>query len=129
MSTSPQDLKYSKDHEWVRVNGTQATIGITSYAQKQLGDIVFIDLAKNGESVEEGETAGTIESVKAVAEVYIPLKGKIVEINAAVNEEPELVNSDPYGDGWLLKLQIADSSQLKDLMSADQYDQYITEQE
>ncbi len=129
MSTSPQDLKYSKDHEWVRVNGTQATIGITSYAQKQLGDIVFIDLAKNGESVEEGETAGTIESVKAVAEVYIPLKGRIFEINAAVNEEPELVNSDPYGEGWLLKLQIADSNQIKDLMSADQYDQYITEQE
>jgi glycine cleavage system H protein len=129
MSMTPQDLKYSKDHEWVRVSGTQATIGITSYAQTQLGDIVFIDLAKNGESVEEGEPAGTIESVKAVAEVYIPLKGRIIEINAAVNEEPELVNSDPYGEGWLIKLQIADSNQLKDLMSADQYDQYITEQE
>jgi len=129
MSTTPQDLKYSKDHEWVRISGPQAIIGITSYAQKQLGDIVFVDLPKVGVSSEEGEPVGSIESVKAVAEVYMPLKGKIVEINEAVNDDPELVNSDPYGEGWLIKLQIADSSQLKNLMSADQYDQYTTEQE
>jgi glycine cleavage system H protein len=129
MSTNPSDLKYSKDHEWVRVNGTQATIGITSFAQQQLGDIVFIDLPKAGATLEQGGAIGTIESVKAVAEIYMPLKGKIVEINEMLNDEPEMVNDDPYGDGWLAKLQIADTSQLKDLMSANQYDEFIKEEQ
>ncbi|GHO98147.1 glycine cleavage system protein GcvH [Reticulibacter mediterranei] len=129
MSTNPSDLKYSKDHEWVRANGTQAIIGITSYAQKQLGDIVFIELPKVGDSFEIGEAIGSIESVKAVAEIYMPLKGKIVEINAEANDDPELVNTDPYGEGWLLKFQIANTSQLKDLMSADKYDEFIREEQ
>jgi glycine cleavage system H protein len=127
MSTNPSDLKYTRDHEWVRVSGTQAIIGITSFAQQQLGDVVFIELPKTGAMLEQGEAIGTIESVKAVAEIYMPLKGRIVEINETLNEEPERVNYDSYGDGWLAKLQIADTSQLKDLMSADQYNEFIRE--
>jgi glycine cleavage system H protein len=129
MSTNPSDLKYTRDHEWVRVSGTQATIGITDYAQKQLGDVVFIELPKVGAGFDEGEPVGSLESVKAVAEVYLPLKGKIVEINEALNSEPEMVNADPYGDGWLAKLQIADSAQVKNLMSADEYDEFIREEQ
>src|SRR5690349_18083530 len=125
MSTNPSDLKYSKDHEWIRVSGTQATIGITSHAQKQLGDLVYIEMPKVGDSFEEGDAIGSLESVKAVAEVYMPLKGKIVEINKEVTDDPELVNTDPYGEGWLVKLQVANTARLKDFMSADQYDQYI----
>jgi glycine cleavage system H protein len=129
MSTSPSDLKYNKEHEWVRANGTRAIIGITSYAQKQLGEIVFIQLPKVGDSFEDGEAIGTIESVKAVAEVYMPLKGKIIEINNEVSDDPELVNTDPYGDGWLVEIQLADAARLKELMNADQYDQYIKDEQ
>lgn len=127
MSTNPSDLKYTRDHEWVRVSGTQATIGITSFAQQQLGDVVFIELPKTGAMLEQGEAIGTIESVKSVAEIYMPLKGKIVEINEALNGEPEMVNDDPYSDGWLVQIQIADPSQVKSLMTADKYDEFIRE--
>jgi glycine cleavage system H protein len=129
MSTNPGDLKYSKEHEWVRVNGAQAIIGITSYAQKQLGDIVFIELPKVGASSDLGDPIGSIESVKAVAEIYMPLTGKIIKINNEVSDDPELVNTDPYGEGWLVELQIANTSQLKNLMSADQYEQYIKDEQ
>lgn len=129
MSTNPGDLKYSKEHEWVRVNGAQAIIGITSYAQKQLGDIVFIELPKVGDSSDLGDPIGSIESVKAVAEIYMPLTGKIIKINNEVSDDPELVNTDPYGEGWLVELQIANTSQLKNLMSADQYEQYIKDEQ
>jgi glycine cleavage system H protein len=129
MSTNPSDLKYTRDHEWVRVNGTQATIGITNFAQQQLGDLVHIELPKVGASFDEGEPVGSLESVKAVAEIYMPLKGKIVEIHDMLNEEPEVVNDDPYGDGWLAKFQIADPTRAKNLMSADEYDEFIKEEQ
>ena len=128
MSNVPSDLQYTKDHEWVRVQGTQATIGITDHAQKQLGDVVFVELPKVGDTFSRGDAMGSIESVKAVAEFYAPVSGKINEINQDIIDEPELVNTDPYGDGWLLKIQITDSSQLSQLLTADQYKQYIQEE-
>ncbi|MBV9690580.1 MAG: glycine cleavage system protein GcvH [Ktedonobacteraceae bacterium] len=129
MSNVPSDLRYTKDHEWVRVEGTQATIGITDHAQKQLGDVVFVELPKAGDTFSLSDPMGSLESVKAVAEFYAPLSGKVNEINDAVNDEPELVNTDPYGEGWLVKIQIADSSQLSQLLSADQYKEYIKQDE
>jgi glycine cleavage system H protein len=128
MSKVPSDLQYTKDHEWVRVDGTQATVGITDHAQKQLGDIVFVELPKVGDTFSLADEMGSLESVKAVAEFYAPVSGKVTEINEAVNDEPELVNHDPYGEGWLVKIQITDSSQLSQLLSADQYEQYIKEE-
>jgi len=129
MSNVPSDLQYTKEHEWVRVDGTQATIGITDHAQRQLGEVVFVELTKVGDTFQQTEPMGSVESVKAVAEFYAPVSGKVNEVNKEVNDDPELVNTDPYGEGWLLKIQITDSSQLGQLLSADQYEQYIKEDE
>lgn len=125
MSTIPSDLRYTQDHEWIRVKGTLATIGITDYAQQQLGSLVFVDFPTINRSFEMTEPMGTIESVKAVQEYYAPVTGRVVEINENLQESPELVNDDPYGEGWLMKIQITDASQLKQLLDANEYRKFL----
>jgi glycine cleavage system H protein len=127
MSNIPSDLKYTRDHEWVRISGTQATVGITDYAQRQLGDVVFCDLREVGTTVEREETCGTIESVKAVSELFAPLSGKITEVNEMMSDEPELLNNDPYGDGWLVRIESSDSAEVKSLLSAAEYEKALGE--
>lgn len=122
----PQDLKYTKEHEWIRDNGDgTATVGITDFAQGELGDIVFVEIEPEGFSFEQDEVFGTVEAVKTVSELYAPVAGEIVEINEKLEMEPELVNDDPYGDGWIVKISISDESQLNDLMSPDEYEEII----
>jgi glycine cleavage system H protein len=121
----PADYKYSKEHEWVRIEGKQATIGITTYAQQELGEIVFVEFPEVGSSVSKEDEMGTIESVKAVAEYYALGSGQVIEINEAVRDDPELLNEDPHGEGWLVKLQLTDIPQLTDLLSAKQYEDFI----
>ena len=117
----PSDLKYTKEHEWVMVEGNVATIGITDYAQGELGDVVFVGLPKVGAVVKSGEAFGTIEAVKAVSEMYSPVTGKVVEINTAVGEDPMIVNRDCYGDGWMIKVEMDDHSELEQLLDAEGY--------
>ncbi|MBD2609733.1 MAG: glycine cleavage system protein GcvH [Nostoc sp. GBBB01] len=123
----PSQLKYTKDHEWVLVEGNIAKIGITEYAERQFGETVFAELPKVGQVFDQGDELGTIESVKAVAQFYTPVKGEVVEVNQAVADEPELLNEDPYGDGWLVKIRFSDSSELNALLSSQQYSDYIKE--
>jgi glycine cleavage system H protein len=119
---APKELKYSDNDEWIRVEGNIGTVGITDYAQDQLSDVVFVELlVDEGEEVDQGDTIATIESVKAAADVYAPVSGEITAINEDLADNPELVNSDPYGEAWLVKLKIADSSELDDLMDAEDY--------
>jgi glycine cleavage system H protein len=125
----PNDLRYTKTDEWVRVEGDIATIGITDYAQSELGDIVYMELPEPGRVLQVDEMFGTVESVKAVADLYAPLAGDVVEANAAVTQRAELVNEDPYGEGWLIKVQIADPSELDNLLTAEQYAAYIEERQ
>lgn len=125
----PSDYLYSRDHEWVRVEGDTCVLGITEYAQEELGEIVFVELPEVGQSFNATDEVGTIESVKAVAEVYTPLSGEVLEVNASLEDEPELVNDDPHGDGWLMKLKIESKSDLGELMSAEQYEEYIASAE
>ena len=117
----PDDLKYSKEHEWVRMNGNIAEIGVTVFAQESLGDVVFVDLPHVGTDVAQFAKFGEIESVKAVSDLFSPVGGKIVEVNAAATDSPEVVNEEPYGTGWLIKVELADASQLDDLMDSDTY--------
>ena len=117
----PVELKYTKEHEWVRVEGEEAVIGITDYAQSQLGDIVFVEVETEGENLEAGDTFGTVEAVKTVSDLYMPLSGEVIEFNAALEDEPELVNKDPYGEGWIIRVKIEDESQIDGLLSADAY--------
>ena len=124
----PDDLKYSKSHEWVKVDGDVATIGITDYAQKELGEVVFVDLPEVGQVFDTEEEFGTIESVKAVSELYTPIAGEILEHNATLKDEPSAVNEDPHGDGWLLKMKVASNSDLDALMSASEYESYLKEE-
>lgn len=121
----PSDYLYSRDHEWVRVEGDTCVLGITQYAQEELGEIVFVELPEVGQSFDATDEVGTIESVKAVAEVYTPVAGEVAEVNSALEDEPELVNDDPHGDGWLIKLRVEDKGDLSELMSAEQYEEYI----
>jgi glycine cleavage system H protein len=121
----PSDYLYSRDHEWVRVEGDTCVLGITEYAQEELGEIVFVELPDVGQSFHTTEEVGTIESVKAVAEVFTPVSGEVVEVNGALEDEPELVNDDPHGDGWLVKLRITSKAELDELMSAEQYEEFI----
>ena len=121
----PSDYLYSRDHEWVHVEGDLCTLGITEYAQEELGEIVFVELPDVGQSFNVTDEVGTIESVKAVAEVYTPVSGDVAEVNSALEEEPELVNDDPHGDGWLVKLKVDSKSELGELMSAEAYEEYI----
>ena len=117
----PDDLRYSKEHEWVRADGTRATIGITSFAADELGDIVFVELPEVGASLKQFETFGVVESVKAVSDLYSPLSGEVVEVNEALREGPELLNSDPFGEGWILKVELADAAEIDALMDAAAY--------
>ncbi len=119
------DVKYSTDHEWIRVDGDSAVIGITDYAQEQLGDVVFVDLPDAGNKLAKGDEAAVVESVKAAAEVYAPLDGEILEINEALAAEPGLVNTDPTGAGWFLKMRIGDASQLDELMDEANYESFV----
>lgn len=120
----PEDLKYTDDHEWVRVEGNIATIGVTDHAASELGDVVYIDIEMDGE-VSKGDTIGTIEAVKTVADMFSPISGKIKEINTALNDNPEVVNSSAYTDGWIVKIEISDISELDELMSAADYKESI----
>ncbi len=117
----PEDLKYTKDHEWIRVSGNEATIGITEFAQGELGDIVFLDIESVGKDLKQNELFGTIEAVKTVSDLLLPVDGTVLELNPKVKEKPELVNTDPYGDGWMIKMSIANASQVDGLMSAEDY--------
>ncbi len=122
----PADLKYTKEHEWIRDNGDgTATIGITDFAQSELGDIVFVEIEPEGFEFEQDEVFGTVEAVKTVSELFAPVTGEIVEINEQLEMEPELVNDDPYGDGWMVKISVEDDSQLDDLMSPDEYKEIV----
>ena len=121
----PTDLRYTKDHEWVRVDGAEATIGITAYAADQLGDIVFVELPDAGRELDQARPFGVVESVKAVSDLFAPISGEVVAINAALAAGPELVNSDPYGDGWMIKVKVADASQLDDLLDGEAYDALV----
>ena len=122
---SPNDRKYSKEHEWVLVTGDTGRIGITDYAQDQLGDVVYVDLPETGTTLTQFEKMGEIESVKAVSDLYAPIGGEVVSTNGAVSETPELVNSDAHGDGWLLEVRLADGAQIDALMTAAEYDAFI----
>ncbi len=117
----PAELKYTKEHEWIRVEGDEAFVGITDYAQSQLGDIVFVECETVGDTVEAGDTFGTIEAVKTVSELYLPVSGEVLEFNGDLEDEPELVNKDPYGKGWIVKISVADKAQLGDLLDAEAY--------
>ena len=117
----PANLKYSNDHEWVRVEGNVAVIGITDYAQSQLGDIVFVDVQTQGETLEKGDMFGAIEAVKTVADAYMPISGKVLEVNAELEGVPQLVNQDPYGAGWLIKIEMTEPAQVNALLSAEDY--------
>ena len=119
---TPTNLKYSKDHEWVKVDGNVAVIGITDFAQSQLGDIVFVDIQTEGEDLEAGEVFGAIEAVKTVADGLMPVSGKVIEVNADLEGAPESVNSDPYGAGWMIKVEMSNPAEVEDLLDADAYD-------
>ncbi len=121
----PPELLYTKDHEWIRVDELTGMIGITDHAQKELGDIVFVELPKPGDHVTAKESFGTVESVKAVSEIYSPVTGEVTAVNAKLQNNPELINSDPHGDAWLIKVNLTDRSEIDSLMSAEEYEAYI----
>lgn len=121
----PSNLKYTKDHEWVLIDGNTGIIGITDYAQGELGDIVFVDIDPNLSEISGGDSFGTVEAVKTVSDLYAPCSGKVIEINKKLNDEPQLVNSDPYGEGWMIKVEIDDAAQLNELMDEQAYKQLI----
>jgi glycine cleavage system H protein len=123
----PTDLRYTKDHEWVRLEGSNATVGITEYAANQLGDIVFVELPEVGRTLSQSAVFGVVESVKAVSDLFAPVSGPVVEANAALAGQPELVNSEPYGAGWMLRLTVADNAELEGLLDAAAYDALIAE--
>ncbi|MGW7419688.1 glycine cleavage system protein GcvH [Streptomyces sp. NPDC054813] len=120
----PSDFKYTKEHEWIRMNGGTAEIGITEFAQKQLGDIVFVEVPTVGRTIEAGDEFGTVESVKAVTEVYMPVGGKVTAVNEALNDEPELLNTEPH-EAWVIKIEVSDKKALDGLMNADAYEKYL----
>ena len=117
----PIDLKYTSEHEWIRVEGDEAYVGITDYAQSELGEIVFIDVPTEGETVAQGEVFGSIEAVKTVSDLNMPVTGEVLEINGALDAQPELVNNDPYGEGWIIKISVKDAAELDNLMDANAY--------
>ncbi len=121
----PAELKYTKEHEWIRVEGEEAVVGITDYAQSQLGDIVFVECETVGDTLGAGETFGTIEAVKTVSDLYLPVSGEVLEFNEALEDQPELVNKDPYGEGWIVKIKLSGEPELDGLLSADAYKEII----
>ncbi len=124
----PTDCVYTKEHEWVRVQEGVATVGITDYAQKELGDVVFVELPSVGDTFDTNETFANVESVKAVSEVFSPLAGEVLEVNGDLANSPQLVNEDPYGDGWFVRLKIADAAELKDLLNHKEYAEFVAEE-
>ena len=123
----PSDLKYTKDHEWVKIEGNTATVGITSFAQGELGDIVYVDVDTLDDSVEKDEVFGSVEAVKTVSDLFMPLTGEVIEFNEGLEDEPEIVNKDPYGKGWMIKIAITDNSKIEELLDAQAYQELIGE--
>ena len=122
----PNDVKYTKDHVWLRIEGNEAYVGITHFAQSELGDIVFIDVDTEGESLEKEEVFGSVEAVKTVSDLFMPVNGEVLEFNENLEDNPELINSDPYGEGWIIKVSISDSSELEDLLSSEDYQNLVS---
>jgi len=122
----PADLRYTTDHEWIKVTGKTAVIGITDYAQSELGDIVFVEIETTGSHLEKGSTFGTIEAVKTVSDLFMPVSGKVLEMNGSINDTPDVINKDPYGKGWLIKIEIDDPAQVNELMDATAYSSMIS---
>ena len=122
----PAELKYTKDHEWAKIEGDMVTIGITDYAQGELGDVVFVELPAEGDTVEKGNSFGTIEAVKAVADLFSPVSGEVAEVNSLLEDAPETVNKDPYGDGWMVKIKLSDTTELDELLDAGAYEDLIS---
>jgi glycine cleavage system H protein len=121
----PVELKYTKDHEWIRVEGDEAYVGITDYAQSELGEIVFVDIVMDGETLQKEDVFGSIEAVKTVSDLFMPVSGDVLEVNAALEDQPELVNAEPYGNGWLIKITLSDPAELDELLSAADYQTLI----
>ncbi len=123
----PKNLKYTRDHEWALVEGKEMTIGITEYAAEKLGDVVYVDLPEEGDSVDQGGTFGAVESVKAVSDLYSPITGTVKEINGSLADSPEVINEDPYGEAWMIKVELDDENELEELLTAEEYARYIAE--
>ena len=121
----PKDLKYTEDHEWVKIEGEEAIIGITSFAQSELGDIVFVEIDSEGDTIEKSEVFGTVEAVKTVSDLYMPLTGEILSYNSELDNSPEKVNDDPYGDGWMIRIKLTDQSEIDSLLNCQQYEELI----
>lgn len=121
----PEDLKYTKDHEWVKIEGDTATVGITDFAQGELGDIVYVDIESVDETIDRNEVFGSVEAVKTVSDLFMPLSGEVTELNEILEDAPEKVNSDPYGEGWMIKIKISDSSEIENLLNAEEYKEII----
>lgn len=121
----PSNLHYTKEHEWIRVEGNEAYVGITDYAQSELGEIVFVDINTQGETLGQGEVFGSVEAVKTVSDLNMPVEGEVLEINESINDQPELVNNDPYGEGWMIKISVANPNELNNLLNAEAYKELI----
>ena len=121
----PEELKYTKDHEWIKIEGDEATVGITDFAQSELGDIVYVEIETAGKSLSQGDVFGTVEAVKTVSDLFMPVSGEVAQVNADLQNKPEIVNNDPYGKGWMVKLKISNSNETKGLLSAAQYKEVI----
>jgi glycine cleavage system H protein len=121
----PENLRYTKDHEWIKINGEEATIGITDFAQRELGDIVYVEIETVGKELRGGEIFGTVEAVKTVSDLYLPLSGTVTEVNPNLNTNPESVNNDPYGEGWMIKMKVANTSDLDQLLTAEAYQKLV----
>ncbi len=121
----PNDLKYTSEHEWVRIEGDEIVVGVTDFAQSELGDVVFLEIETEGETLAKGDTFGTIEAVKTVSDIYMPVDGEVLVVNAALEDNPELINSDPFVEGWMVRIKMSDPAQLDDLLSAEEYGKLI----
>ncbi len=121
----PADLKYTKDHEWVKIDGDMATVGITDFAQSELGDIVYVEIETEGETLDAEEVFGTVEAVKTVSDLFMPVSGEVVEINETLEDTPEAINQDPYGQGWMIKVKMSDTAEIDNLLTAEQYKELI----
>lgn len=121
----PQSLKYTEDHEWIKIDGDIATVGITDFAQNELGDIVYVEIETEGEEIDKGEVFGTVEAVKTVSDLFMPISGEVVEVNEELEGSPEIVNEDPYEKGWMIKIKVSNTSELDDLLSSDQYKEVV----
>jgi len=125
--TNPEGLRYTREHEWIKVEGDKGRVGITHYAQDQLGDVVFVELPKKGRQLRQMEALGAVESVKAVSDLYCPVSGEVVEVNSALEQKPELINQDPYGQGWMIVVKVRNAKELTALMSAQQYTSFLAQ--